>query len=398
MRIKNAFLLPLVASLAACATPPTAPESEALSAEALLRAEPLTGPADVPTLSDVDVLLLDQQALTFLDEHVNRKHVRQRRIRELVYAITEVNSGLEYDDTTRTAQEAFQAQQGNCLSFTNMFVAMAREIGLEVSYQEVQVPRDWTVEGGTYVLSRHVNAFVDLGDGRTAVVDFNNANVRSSYEQQLISDERALAHYYSNVGVEYLQKDELLEALRYFRKALASDPEFAPAWSNMGVLYSKADYFDYAEAAYLQALEVDPWELVAISNLGQLYEHQGRTELAEWYMERSNQHRMRNPYFRYHLARKAFLAEDYEEAIDHLEYSVRTNRNEGTFHSLMGLSYLRSGDEPAARRWLAKADKLAQDERKPGYHGKLERLLSQRGAETTQPPRPREPFVRPPWH
>ena len=148
-------------------------------------------------------------------------------------------------------------------------------------------------------------------------------------------------------------------------------------WGNLGVLYSQAEYFKYAEAAHVQALKVNPQELVAMSNLGRLYERLGQIELADWYNKQSNRHRMRNPYYRYHLAHRAFLAKDYETAIGHLKYSVRKERNEDTFYFLMGLSYLQKGNESAARRWLKKAEQVAEDDGlKRNYHSKLERLLS----------------------
>ena len=49
-----------------------------------------------------------------------------------------------YDEITRTASETFRARRGNCLSFSNMFVAMARDVGLDVQFQEVEIPPDWT--------------------------------------------------------------------------------------------------------------------------------------------------------------------------------------------------------------------------------------------------------------
>ena len=382
MRIRNSCFVSffIIVVLPACAGPTIAPGSSSLSAEALLAAKPLTGNTDLPEVNDVDVLAMDQEMLRFLDEHVNRERGSTLRLHDLLYAIiTEGSFGLEYDEITRTAQETFEARLGNCLSFTNLFVAMAREVGLKVTYQEVEIPPSWSMEGNTYALTRHVNVFVDLGPGGSKEVDFNIDDFQSNYDRRLISDERALAHYYTNVGAEHLQKSDLLEALRYFRKAIASDDTFAPVWSNLGALYSQAGHFDYAEAAYLRSLQINPREPVAMSNLGQLYEYLGQTELADWYNEQSNRHRMRNPYYRYHLARTAFLAEDYETAIGHLKYSIKKNKDEDTFYILLGLSYLQKGDESAARRWLEKAERMAQDEGlKRNYHKKLKRLLDTR--------------------
>lgn len=375
---KKSFLLPVVfALLTACASPVFVPDQTVISTEQLLRATPLTGSNDIPDLPDVDVLAVNRDMLEFLDRHVNRHHGRTLKLHELLYAIiTEGSFGLEYDERTRTAQETFAARRGNCLSFTNMFVAMAREVGINATYQEIDIPPNWTHEGDIYMLTRHVNVIVDMGGNIVKEVDFNIDDFQSSYNRKIISDARALAHYYSNIGAEFLQQDKPLEALRFFRKAATGDESFAPVWSNLGALYSRAGHFDYAEAAYLQALRLNPEELVAMSNLGQLYQFQGKTELADRYFARSNQHRMQNPYYRYHLARKAFLGKDYEAAIKHLKYSLRKKKGEDTFYFLMGLSYLGKGDEVVAQRWLKKAEEIATDDgRKRNYHNKIERLL-----------------------
>ncbi len=372
------FLLSLaMAFLTACTGPTIAPDSRSLSTEELLRAEPLTGPTDVPELEDIDVLALDQDMLDFLNEHVDPDRGYFLRMHDLIYAmISDGTFGLEYDESTRTAEETFHARHGNCLSFTNMFVAMAREVGIDASFQEIEIPPSWSLEGDTYTLSRHVNIFIDLGAGYSREVDFNIDDFRGKYERRLISDERALAHYYSNIGAEYLRKEAPLEALRYFRKAIAVDPRFAPAWSNLGALYSDEGHYSYAEAAYVRALRVDPHELVAMSNLGQLYKFKGELDLAEWYNQKSDRHRMRNPYYRYDLAENAFFAEDYETAIKHLKYSLRKEKNDDSFYYLLGLSYLQVGNEAAARKSLEKAELTARDVGlKNNYHSKMESLL-----------------------
>lgn len=379
MRITcKSFLSSLTfALLTACASPTIAPDSNTISPDILFRAEPLTGIADLPALDDVDVLALDQSMLSFLDEHVNRNHGRTARLQELVSAlITDGNFGLKYDGRTRTARETFESRLGDCLSFTNLFVALAREIGIGATYQEIEVPPVWSLVGHSYILSRHVNVVIDLGVVGSKVVDFNIDDFQGINQRHLISDERALAHYYSNMGTEKLQHGNTLEALRYFRKAITTDNGYASVWINLGALYSQSGHSHYAEAAYLQALRIDPEELVAMSNLGQLYDYLGQKDLAAWYNKQSEKHRMRNPYYRYHLAREAFLAEDYTTAIKHLKYSVRMKKDEDTFYALIGLSYLKEGDEPNARRWLKKAQRVAADgDQKLNYNNKLERLF-----------------------
>ena len=370
----------LVATLlfGGCAAAPPTPTAQNVTAEMLLEARPIAGEGTEVSLPDTDVLALDSQMLAFLDRFVDIKQADRVKLHQLLYAIIDEGSfGLNYDSQTLSAAETFHQQRGNCLSFTNMFIAMARHVGISASFQEVDIPPDWTVEGGAFVLNRHVNVLVDLGSATKQVVDFNIDDFRASYDRRKVSDRRALAHYYNNMGVEHMHAGETVEALQYFRKAIDKDRSFSPPWSNLGTLYRRNGRPSYAESAYLQALAVNSTDFVAMSNLAVLYGQQGDAELAAEYRRRVDRHRMRNPYYRYRLGREAFLARDYDTAIEHLKYSVGKKKEEDTFYFLMGLSYLNKGDESAARQWLEKAEQVAQDDDlKRNYHSKLEMLLS----------------------
>ena len=166
------------------------------------------------TTPAAEVLALSPEMLAFVDENVDPGGSDNVKLRQLVAAIMSRDSfGVTYDETTRTASETFRERRGNCLSFSNLFVAMARHVGLEVQFQEVDIPPDWTLENDTFVLNRHVNVFVDLGPTGPLVVDFNIADFRASYDMRQIPDALALAHYYNNVGVARMQAGETAAAL-----------------------------------------------------------------------------------------------------------------------------------------------------------------------------------------
>jgi Flp pilus assembly protein TadD len=95
------------------------------------------------------------------------------------------------------------------------------------------------------------------------------------------------------------------------------------------------------------------------------------------FQKRVVRHRNQNPYYRYQLAREAFLAQDYDAAISHLKFAIRKRDQEDQFHFLLGLSYLQKGNEGAARRSLARAEELAAtDTLKHNYSNKIDMLLS----------------------
>jgi Flp pilus assembly protein TadD len=345
----------------------------------LLDRSPLLKGDQLVDFSQVNVLELTPRMIEFLDRWVDQDQRDYARLRNLIYAIMgDGTFELIYDETTRTAQETFSDQRGNCLSFTNMFIAMSRYLGLHAKFQEVMVPSNWSTKGETYIFSQHVNAHVSMTSSREEkVVDFNMYDFRTSYEMQIVSDSRGRAHYFNNIGVERMLAGDVLLALSNFRESLLSDMSFSSAWTNLGSLYNREGFPQYAEAAYLEALDADKSNLVAMSNLAGLYEHQGKSDLALQYQRRIETHRMQNPYYRYHLARTAFENGDYYTAIDHLKYAVRKNEYDDSFFLLMSLSYLKIGEKEVAQRWMKKAEEVADmDADKKRYHNKLDLLMS----------------------
>lgn len=379
MSTRRVFLLGVLSVALGCANAVEGRDRGRVTLEDLLAGDALGITPDTSTvIDDREVLEVSTDMREFLREHVSRSATKGPRLRQLAYAIINAETfGLVYDETTRTAAETFRARRGNCLSFSNMFVAMARHVHLKVHFQEVDTPPDWSFRDEAFVLNRHVNVLVDLGLDGEHVVDFNMDDFRTSYDRRQISDERALAHYYNNVAVERMQSGDTAAALLNFRQAADRDSSFSPTWTNLGTLYRRNGHPEYAEAAYLQALKADDDDLVAMSNLARLYEERGDPKRAERYRSRVRVHRQSNPYYRYRLAREAFLAGDYDEAIGHLDYAVRKRKNEDQFYFLLGLSHMRKGDEDTARRFLTRAEQVAATPAlKRRYADKIDILLS----------------------
>jgi tetratricopeptide (TPR) repeat protein len=379
--IQRALVVLAVAVIASCATsgsPLAVPDSNQITTDMLLDASPLAAGVELEDLSQLDVLELSPGMIAFLDRWVDPHQGEYFKLRRLLYAVmADGTFDVIYEDTTRTAQETFQDQRGNCLSFTNMFVAMSRHLGLDVKFQEVIVPPDWSVSGQTFIFNLHINALVNLSKYSDQMVDFNMYNFRIRYERRVVSDSRARAHYFNNMGVERLLKGDTPLAFANFHESIREDSSFSPAWVNLGILHNREGYPNFAEAAYLQAIYAGNINQVAMSNLAALYEQEGRTELAAQYRSKVKYHRMRNPYYHYQLARTAFDMGDYETAIDHLKVAVSKNKNDDTFYFLMSLSYLNSGETEAAQRWMKKAEDVAEmDADKQRYHRKLDLLMS----------------------
>ncbi len=352
------LLVACALALGACAGVPATPGARALGASFVA-----LPPPDGRSLAAAGITSLDDDMRAFLAREVTGRD-DPTRLRQLLRAVLDGASfRVDYGDDTRSAAGTFHARRGNCLSFTNLFVALARESGLDVSYQEVDVPPIWTARDESFVVSRHVNAVVAARNGTTQVVDFNMAEFRAAYPRRAISDARAAAHYYSNLGVERLEAGDSGGAFAHFAHALSLDRTLAQAWVNLGAWYRRQGDPARAEASYLEALRINPRELVATSNLAALHEREGHVELARWYERRAANFRLQNPYYRYERAKVAYLSGDFSGAARQLREALRSSGADPTFYSLLGMSYRELGRRDAARDAFARAIELADDPR-----------------------------------
>ena len=108
---------------------------------------------------DPTALRVTDEMQLFLRQNVDETATDYQRALQLVEAIFRKDKlGFTYDRTrSKTAVETFRDASGNCLSFTNLFISLARGIGLDARFQEVDIPPAWNRHGKIVVSSRHVN-------------------------------------------------------------------------------------------------------------------------------------------------------------------------------------------------------------------------------------------------
>jgi Flp pilus assembly protein TadD len=262
------------------------------------------------------------------------------------------------DDFTRTASGTFHDRVGNCLSFTMLFVALARAAGLDARFQVVDVPPTWSDDLGLIAVGSHVNALVDSPD-RTFVVDFNDAFFRETYPTRIVSDDYATALYYNNLGAEALGRRDNEVSFALLREAVRAYPDMPAAWVNLGVLYLRLKQLDYAESSFLRALETDPREQSAFSNLESVYKALGHSDLAARYGAQIRHYRDINPYYHYAVARAAFAEKRYDDALASLRAAIRLKADDDEFYLLQGQTLAALGREDRAGESFARAKELA---------------------------------------
>ena len=293
----------------------------------------------------------------WLKREVNSSGEDRQRLTGLLRALFD-RSGLklEYEsDFTVTAAEAFAAQRANCLSFTNLFVGLAREMGLAAYFLEIDDVQRFTREGDLVVVSGHVTAAYGPPQERL-ILDFTAGQASNYREVREISDLRAMALYYSNRGAGELRDGRHAEALRWLDTAVALDPELAGGWTNLGVARRRTGDYTGAELAYRRALEIDPQAASGYQNLGALLKMRGRDAEADRLLELSRRLDTRNPFLYLDLGDVSLDQGRMEEAEGLYRRALRLDDGLAESHAAMGLLFWRQGRRAEAERWLKRAE------------------------------------------
>ena len=329
-------------------------------------------------LPDDDVMGLTPEMQAFADRVAPTSMTERERLTALLKAIVDpAELGVHYDSgATYTAAGTFKNRSANCLSFTLLTIAMMRHAGLTGQFNEVDTPPIWDMLGNhTLEMYRHINVLGEIGAGKKFVVDLSMEEFDTSYEQRIITDQNAIAQYYNNRAMEYLNAAQHEDALRYAIKAIRQEPGLYYLWGNLGSIYRRAGKLDAAEASFLQALARNPEDLVATSNLARLYQDAGKVELAAKLEARAARFRERNPYYQYRLAMDAFLAQDYRSARDHAEQAISRYGREHRFHFLLGAAFEMLGERKQAEISFNHALELSTDsDQIARYRSKWDRL------------------------
>jgi tetratricopeptide (TPR) repeat protein len=271
---------------------------------------------------------------------------------------------------TGTVGEVFESRKANCLGFTHLFVALARQLGEPVYYLKIDDIYSYTQEGDLVISSGHVTAASGFG-GDHRILEFSDLDV--DYRQvQPIPDLTAIALYYSNRAGELLRTSRAGEALHYADIAVKLEPELLDGWINLGVIRRRLGDLEGAEVAYRRALEADPEAPVTYQNLAALYSHQGNHQAAREVLALADQRNNKNPFTYLDLGDFSLRQGDLESAERFYRQALRLDPQLVEAHAAMGLCAIEAGEMNVARRSLRKARRIDPEN---AWVSRLERRL-----------------------
>jgi len=265
---------------------------------------------------------------------------------------------LEYALTpTRNANETFYAREGNCLSFVNLFVGIAREQRLNPVYVEVNDLQKWNYRDGVVVSQGHIVAGIYL-DGQLTTYDFLPYRSKSYRNLNPIDDLAASAHFYNNLAAEALLEDDVSRALDLVAVAVALAPDFTKALNNKGVALMRVGRVGEALELYQRALARDPMDVALLSNTVRAYQLQGNEDKAREYLALLEQTNHTSPYFFVYRGDRALARGDTDEALNYLRRALKRDSEIPEVHLGLARVYIATGEVDKARHHVQRALRL----------------------------------------
>jgi tetratricopeptide (TPR) repeat protein len=185
---------------------------------------------------------------------------------------------FEYErDSTFTSAEAFEARRGNCVSFTNLFIALARSLGSRLQAALILSRGASEREGDLVITRQHMVAVRQNPGSHTVwVYDFYQSLEEPSGPLVLLNDFEVAGVRASNEGVVHLGRGENAEARRQLELAVKLSLRLGDFWGNLGLAAWRTGDSQAALAAYHRGLEVDSSSPALHQNLAAFYIGQGR--------------------------------------------------------------------------------------------------------------------------
>ena len=299
---------------------------------------------------------LSKEMRTWLRDRVPKQGGAYERLLGLIEALNNPYAiQLEYEaGYTGTAEDVFTTGRFNCLSYSHLFLGLARELGVDVHYMSVDWIRRFRQQGDLVLVSGHVT--VGYGAGTDQKILHFNVGADINYRTAVpISDLTAMALHYANRGAELIQVGDLELALTALETSRRLDPTLPDSWVNLGVTRRRLGDLDGAEAAYLRATEIDPEFFPAYRNLATIYDLRGEEDALLHTLEVLDRRGNRNPYAFLALGDANRERGDLDEAERLYRRALRLSEEPADAMAALGLLAVARVDLDGARSWLDKA-------------------------------------------
>ncbi len=291
-----------------------------------------------------------------------------------------------YSDVTYTAQEAFAAKSGNCLSLVLLTAAMARELQLPYHFQLAIGAADWGESGDLFMTIDHVNLVLEeipsefdlhTYTANPIIVDFLVPDIAARLESRPIEENTILAMYLNNRSIETMVQGDNNNAYWWIKAALQSDPEFWNAYLSLAVIYRNMHKPELANSVLEYVAIFEPNNTTMLSDRALVLRDLGRNAEADQLLKKLAVIDQNRPWNFYFEAQSEYRAGHYEKAKDLFVQQIAHDPDHHEFEFGLALAYAKLNDVTNATVHLERAVNLCNSGRtRRKYELKLQQLKS----------------------
>jgi tetratricopeptide (TPR) repeat protein len=360
MKLRSWFVLAMATLLAACAS---APKATLLVDSGLWLDQAFGYDSKLVTVDEDALFRLDDDVLVQLRNARAQTPSLQGRLKYLVDTVV-INKQrpFAYVSNSTVASQTWRTRAGDCLSLTVLTYAMARELGLPATLQELDLYPVFDRRAGVDYRVGHVNVYVErpkglyethvLGHSRGVVIDFE-PTYDSARIGNALSSQGILARYYNNLGAQYLASQDHPRAYAHFKAAVQADPQFSAARTNLAGLYLMRGFSALAERVLTETVHHTENSDGALVALHRLLQQQGRSQEAAQYQAMLEARQKLAPYYWIRQGVDQLQARNFRQAVDALEKAQSLTTGFSEVHRYLALAYLQSGKPDKAQEQIA---------------------------------------------
>lgn len=168
--------------------------------------------------------------------------------------------------------------------------------------------------------------------------------------------------YYENLGLVYIQLQNIKEAEIAFQKAIELNPEIPDSYNRLGVLYFQQERSAEAVIKYREAINLDPSNPVYYANLGLAFVRLEDFDQAETAFVKALALDPLNPeYLNYTGVFFIDNRNDYKRSLEFFEKAISVDPGQAVYFKNAALAYELMGDLEKAGAAYAKAEELSPE-------------------------------------
>jgi tetratricopeptide (TPR) repeat protein len=180
------------------------------------------------------------------------------------------------------------------------------------------------------------------------------ANSTMNYEEAVDYFEKAVAvepdysKGHINLGVAYSMLKDEDKALGAFKRAVEVDPESVDGWRNLGITYQARREYELAGEAFAKVVGLAPEDTDGLFSLGDMYFNQKEYEKALTYYQQAAENRTDDPALHYQIGASYFSLENYTDAAQGFQKAAALSQQDVDNQDLygdamynLGISYIK---------------------------------------------------------